>query len=49
MTAEELEVDVKTKDGLTAHAQVVSVARLRRGRVVHLRDYFLDPTVEEAI
>ena len=45
----ELEVDIKTKDGLSVHAELVSVVRLRRGKAVHARDYFLDPSVEEVI
>lgn len=45
----ELEVDITTKDGLAVHAELVSVARMRRGKAVYIRDYFLDPSVEEKI
>ena len=45
----ELEVDIKTKDGIEVHAELVSVVQLRRGKAVHIRDYFLDPSVEETI
>jgi hypothetical protein len=27
----------------------VSVARFRRGKAIYIRDYFLDPSVEEVI
>jgi ketosteroid isomerase-like protein len=45
----ELEVDITTKDGRTVHAELVSVVRFRRGKAVHARDYFLDPSVEEVL
>jgi ketosteroid isomerase-like protein len=45
----ELEVDITTKDGKRVHAELVSVVELRRVKAVHVRDYFLDPTVEETI
>jgi ketosteroid isomerase-like protein len=45
----EIEVDITTKDGQHAHAELVSVVELRRGKAIHARDYFLDPTVEEKI
>ena len=32
----ELEVDSKTKDGLSAHAELVSVVRFRRGKAIHV-------------
>lgn len=45
----ELEVEAMTKDGLRVRTDLVSVVRFRRGKVVSARDYFFDPTVEEAI
>lgn len=45
----ELEVDARTKDGLSAHVELVSIVRLRRGKVVWARDYFFDPSIEEPI
>ncbi len=41
--------DVTTVDGISAHAEAVSVMRVRRGKVVFARDYFLDPTIEEMV
>lgn len=41
--------DVTTVDGIAAHAEGVSVMRIRRGKVVFARDYFLDPTIEELV
>ena len=41
--------DVTTVDGLPAHAEAVTVMRMRRGKVVAARDYFLDPGVEDAV
>ncbi len=41
--------DVTTVDGISAHAEAVSVMRIRRGKVVFARDYFLDPTIEETV
>jgi ketosteroid isomerase-like protein len=40
--------DVTTVDGIPVHAEAVTVMRLRRGKVVYARDYFLDPSIEEA-
>lgn len=45
----QLTVDVTTKDGLTAHADLVNVSRVRAGKIVEARDYFFDPSVEEAV
>ena len=45
----ELEVDITTKDGIAVHAELVSVVQFRRGKAVYIRDYFLDPSVEEKI
>jgi len=45
----ELEVDITTKDGISVHAELVSVVRFRRGKAVYVRDYFLDPSVEEIL
>lgn len=45
----EIEVDITTKDGQHVHAELGSVVELRRGKAIHARDYFLDPTVEEKI
>jgi uncharacterized protein len=45
----ELEVDITTKDGISVHAELVSVMRFRRGKAVFARDYFLDPSVEETL
>ncbi len=45
----EIEVEVTSKDGIRSRAELVTVTRLRRGKAVFVRDYFLDPTVEEAI
>ncbi len=45
----ELTVDVTTKDGLTAHADIVNVSRIRGGKIVESRDFFFDPTVEEPV
>lgn len=45
----ELTVDVRTTDGLTAHALMVNVSRVRGGKIVEARDYFFDPAVEEAV
>jgi ketosteroid isomerase-like protein len=41
--------DVTTVDGMSAHADAVTVMRIRRGKVVFARDYFLDPTIEEVV
>ncbi len=41
--------DVTTVDGISVHANAVSVMRLRRGKVVFARDYFLDPAIEDAV
>ncbi len=41
--------DVTTTDGVSVHAEAVSVMRVRRGKVVFARDYFLDPTIEEMV
>jgi ketosteroid isomerase-like protein len=41
--------DVTTKDGLSAHAEAVSVMCIRRGKVWLARDYFLDPAVEDQV
>lgn len=38
-----------TRDGMTMHAEGVAVVELRRGKVVHARDYFSDPSVLDAI
>jgi ketosteroid isomerase-like protein len=45
----QLAVDMTTKDGLTAHADVVNVSRLRGGKIVEARDYLFDPAVEAPI
>jgi ketosteroid isomerase-like protein len=45
----QLTVDVTTKDGLTAHADLVNVSQVRGGKIVAARDYFFDPSVEEAV
>lgn len=45
----EWQADVVTYDGIRAHAAGVSVMRFRRGKIVHARDYFFDPTIEEAV
>jgi ketosteroid isomerase-like protein len=45
----QLTVDVTTKDGLTAHADLVNVSRVRGGKIVEARDYFFDPSVEEPV
>jgi len=41
--------DVTTVDGMSAHAEAVTMLRLRRGKVVFARDYFLDPTIEDVV
>ena len=38
-----------THDGLTMHAEGVAVVELRRGKLVHARDYFSDPSVLDAV
>lgn len=38
-----------THDGLTMHAEGVAVVELRRGKLVHARDYFFDPSVLDAV
>jgi hypothetical protein len=45
----QLTVDVTTKDGITAHADLVNVSQVRGGKIVAARDYFFDPSVEEAV
>ena len=45
----EWHTEVTTHDGLRAHAAGVSVVRFRRGKIVHARDYFFDPTIEEEV
>jgi uncharacterized protein len=45
----EIEVEVTSKDGVRSRAELVTVTRLRHGKAVFVRDYFFDPTVEEAI
>lgn len=42
-------VELTTTDGLASSGELVSVTRLRRGKIVHVRDYFFDPAVEEVI
>jgi ketosteroid isomerase-like protein len=45
----QLTVDMTTKDGQTAHADLVNVSRVRAGKIVEARDYFFDPSVEETL
>ena len=42
-------VDATTQDGLELHAQGVAAVEIRRGKMVHSRDYFFDPTLLEPI
>jgi len=43
------DVEVTTKDGISAQASAVSFAKLRRGKAIYACDYFFDPTVLEPI
>ena len=45
----EWRVDAVTVDGLALHAEGVAVVEIRRGKMVHGRDYFFDPTLLELI
>lgn len=45
----EWEADAVTRDGLTAHANGVTVVDLRRGKLVRARDYIFDTTPFELI
>jgi ketosteroid isomerase-like protein len=45
----EWDVEVTTRDGISAQASAVSFSQLRHGKVIHARDYFFDPTALERI
>lgn len=45
----EWRLDATTEDGLQIHAEGVAAVEIRRGKMVHSRDYFFDPTVLEVI
>jgi hypothetical protein len=38
-----------TYDGLTMHTEGVTAVELRRGKLVHARDYVFDPSVLDAV
>jgi ketosteroid isomerase-like protein len=42
-------LDGITPDGLTPHFEAVAVLQLRRGKLVHGRDYFVDPSMLEKL
>jgi ketosteroid isomerase-like protein len=42
-------LDGVTPDGLTPHFEGVAVLQLRRGKLVHGRDYFFDPSLLEQL
>lgn len=42
-------MDGVTRDGLTVHLEGVAVIEVRRGKMVHARDYIFDPSLLEPI
>lgn len=45
----EWEADITTTDGMSARPAGVTVTTIRRGKTVHARDYFMDPSVLEQV